>query len=93
MGGADELGGDDGPGPSWPRSQAGYRGDSSVRVREPAGHGKWAPRRQSRISELRPGLGDGVSPGGSGPEREAAGQAWPAGAQRGWFNLEEEWGP
>lgn len=77
MGGADELGGGDGPGPSWSQSQAGYRGDSSVRVREPAGHGKQAPRRRcttwSRCQPRRV----------RATEREAAGQAWPAEAATG----------
>lgn len=57
--------------------------DSSVRVREQAGHGQWAPGGTSRISELRAGLGEGVGPRRSGPERDGAGQGCPAGVAAG----------
>lgn len=57
--------------------------DSSPRVREQAGHGQWAPGGTSRISELRAGLGEGVGPRGSGPERDTARQAWLAGVAAG----------
>ena len=57
--------------------------DSSLRVREQAGHGQWTPEGTNRISELRAGLGEGVGPRGSGPERDGAGQGWPAGVAAG----------